>query len=285
MPDKLLDDNVLIQGQRIACGVHGEGDPLVLIHGTPFYSRIWHQVLPQLVTAGFKVYLYDLLGFGNSERPADSSIDTSVSGQLPVLLGLLDYWQLEKAHFVAHDIGGAVAQQLGIFHADRLKTLTLIDCVSFDSWPSKRTRQQMQQGLERLMTAPDEEHRAHFREWILSATAQPEQLIENSMDLYLDMICGPVGQASLFQHQIKHYDPVHTMKLTEQLFQLGSIPVQLIWGENDNWQVTDWAQKLQAAIPGSRLSILPQCGHLAPEDQPQKLSELVINFIAEADRN
>ncbi len=284
MPNKLLDDNVLIHGQRIACGVHGEGIPLVLIHGTPFYSRIWHQVLPRLVAAGFKVHLYDLLGFGNSERPADSSIDTSVSGQLPILLGLLDYWKLEKAHFVAHDIGGGVAQQLGIFHADRLRTLTLIDCVSFDSWPSKRTRQQMQQGLEQLMSAPDIEHRAHFREWILSATAQPEKLIKNSMDLYLDMICGPVGQASLFQHQIKHYDPVHTMKLTGQLFQLGSMPVQLIWGENDNWQVTDWAHKLQAAIPGSQLSILPQCGHLAPEDQPERLAELVIRFIAEADR-
>ena len=263
MSNELLNDNVLIDSQRIACGVHGEGPPLVLIHGTPFYSRIWHEVLPRLVAAGFKVHLYDLLGFGNSERPVDEAIDTSVSGQLPILLGLLDYWQIDKAHVVAHDIGGAVAQQLGIFHVDRISTLTLIDCVSFDSWPSKRTRQQMQKGLEQLMAAPDSEHRAHFREWILSATAKPEKLLGHSMELYLGMICGPVGQASLFQHQIKHYDPVHTMKLTDLLQQLASIPVQLIWGENDNWQVTDWAHRLQAAIPGSQLSILPECGHLA----------------------
>lgn len=279
MSNELLNDNVLIQGCRIACGVHGEGEPVVLIHGTPFYSRIWHQVLPQLVAAGFKVHLYDLLGFGHSERPANQGIDTSVSGQLPILLGLLDYWQLEAAHFVAHDIGGGVAKQLGIFHTERLTTLTLIDCVSFDSWPSKRTRQQMQQGLETLMSASASSHRAHFREWILSATAQPDKLVEESMDCYLEMICGPVGQASLFQHQIKHYDPIHTMKLTDQLPQLGSIPVQLIWGENDNWQVTDWAYKLQAAIPGCELIILAECGHLAPEDQPEKLAEQVVRFI------
>ncbi len=279
MTQKLLNDQVLIAGHRIACGRHGDGEPIILIHGTPFYSRIWHDVVPRLVAAGYRVHLYDLLGFGNSERPASASVDTSVSGQLPVLLELMDYWRLQRANIVAHDIGGAVGQQLGIYHPQRIATLTLIDCVSFDSWPSKRTRQQMAQGLERLMSASADEHRAHFREWILSATAQPEKLTSQSLDDYLDMICGPVGQASLFQHQIKHYDPVHTMKLTDQLHQLGSLPVQLIWGENDQWQIADWAHRLQAAIPGSQLRLLPNCGHLAPEDQPELLAEQVIEFI------
>ena len=247
----LLNDNVLIKGQRITCGTHGEGIPVVLIHGTPFYSQIWHRVLPQLVDAGCRVFLYDLLGFGNSERPADQSVDTSVSGQLPILQGLLDYWELESAHIVAHDIGGGVAMQLGIQEPNRLMTLTLIDCVSFDSWPSRRTKQQMEVGLEQLMSAPAAEHRDHFREWILSATAQTENLTAGSLGKYLDMISGPVGQASLFQHQIMHYDPVHTMKLTDSLHQLGSLPVQLLWGEDDQWQVTAWAHKLQAAIPGT----------------------------------
>ncbi len=279
MLTELLNDNVLVQGQRVACGVHGEGVPIVLIHGTPFYSRIWHQVLPRLLAAGYRIYLYDFLGFGHSERPADRSVDTSVSGQLPVLLELMDHWRLDQAHIVGHDIGGAVAQQLGIFHPSRLSTLTLIDCVSFDSWPSKRTRQQMKQGLDQLMAASEQQHRAHFREWILSATARPDQLEQDSLALYLEMISGPVGQASLFQHQIMHYDPVHTMKLSDRLHLLGNHAVQLIWGSDDQWQVTDWAYRLQSAIPGSVLEILDNCGHLAPEDQPQAVSELVIRHI------
>ena len=276
MSIQLLNGQVLIDGHRIACGVHGEGEPMVLVHGTPFYSRIWHQVVPRLIEAGFRVHLYDLLGFGYSERPDDPAVDTSVSGQLPILLGLLDYWQLPAAHIVAHDIGGAVAQQLGIFHSQLIRTLTLIDCVSFDSWPSKRTREQMQQGLEQLISAAPEVHRAHFREWILTATAKPERLASTSLDLYLDMICGPVRQASLFQHQIMHYDPVHTAKLTNQLGQLGALPVQLVWGADEQWQVTDWAHKLQQAIPGSALDIMPDCGHLAPEDQPEELCRIII---------
>ena len=78
-------------------------------------------------------------------------MDTSVTGQLPALLALMDHWGLGRAHVVAHDIGGAVAQQLAVLHPDRLLSLTLIDCVSYDSWPSHRTRQQIQDGLNALV--------------------------------------------------------------------------------------------------------------------------------------
>lgn len=276
----LVQENVLIDGNRIAYGIHGQGEPVVLLHGTPFFSHIWRQVLPRLVAAGFEVHVYDLLGFGHSERPRDPAVDTSVSAQLPVLLGLLAHWKLESSHIVAHDIGGAVAQQLGIFHPGRIRTLTLIDSVSFDSWPSPRTRKQMAAGLEHLIAASDAEHRRHFREWILSAAFDHENLLSGALEAYLDMICGSVGQASLFQHQIRHYDPVHTSKLTDRLHELGELPVQIVWGANDQWQVADWAHKLNAAIPGSKLHIVENCGHLLPEDQPEALSDLVVQQVS-----
>ncbi len=276
---KLVQDNVLIQGNRIAYGVYGDGKPVVLIHGTPFFSHIWRKVLPKLVDSGFKVYLYDLLGFGHSERPRDRSVDTSVSGQLPLLVELMEHWGLEASHVVGHDIGGAVAQQLGVFYPERIKTLTLVDTVSFDSWPSKRTREQMAAGLESLIAASEAEHRQHFSEWIFSAAFDHANLRSGPLETYLDMISGPVGQASLFQHQIMHYDPVHTSKLTERIHELGNLPIQLVWGADDQWQIADWAHKLNAAIPGSSLHVLKQCGHLVPEDQPEKLSELIIEHI------
>ena len=277
---RLVQDDAIIQGSRIAHGVHGDGEPVVLIHGTPFFSHIWRKVLPKLVASGFRVHLYDLLGFGYSERPRDRSVDTSVSGQLPVLVELMNHWGLQNTHVVAHDIGGAIAQQLGIFHPERIKSLTLIDCVSFDSWPSRRTREQMEAGLENLIAASDAEHRRHFSEWLLSAAFDQDNLQSGPLETYLDMISGPVGQASLFQHQIMHYDPEHTAKLTERLHELGNLRVQLLWGANDNWQVTDWAHRFNAAIPGSSLHILEQCGHLAPEDQPDKVADLVIEHIS-----
>ncbi len=276
----LADENVLIGGHRIACATVGSGEPVILIHGTPSSSYIWRNVAPGLAGAGHKIHLFDLLGFGASERPFDQAVDTSVSGQVPILTGLMSHWALERAHIVAHDIGGAVAQRFCIFHPARVKSLTLIDTVSFDSWPSKRTEEQMKAGLEALIKKPDNEHRAHFREWLLSAVEQKDAFKSGALETFVDLISGPIGQASLFQHQVAHYDHRHTSEISDRLAELSAMPVQIIWGENDAWQVVDWARRLHAAIPGSILHLLPRCGHFAMEDQPEQIGDLMVSFIA-----
>lgn len=277
--NRLLTENLLVDGWRIACGRHGGGTPVVLLHGTPSSSFIWRKIAPALVEAGHAVHLYDLLGFGQSERPTDPSVDTSVSAQTPLLANLFDQWDIERAHVVAHDIGGAIAMRFALASQTRVASLTLIDTVSFDSWPSPRTRQQMQEGLERLINTTDQEHRAHFRQWLLSAVVNQERLEAEALETYLELISGPVGQASFFQHQVRHYDPRHTSELTPQLGQLAQLPVQILWGEDDAWQVIDWAHRLRAAIPGSALHILPSCGHFAMEDQPQAVTKHILDFI------
>lgn len=137
----------------------------------------------------------------------------------------------------------------------------------------------MQNGLESMMRAKGEDHRAHFREWLLSAVKIPPKLVNSSLDTYVDYISGLIGQASVFEHQIQHYDPKHTMEIVDRLAELGKLPVRLIWGEDDAWQVIGWAHKLKQAIPGSELDILENCRHFAPEDQPEKLSELLVAFL------
>ncbi|MDZ7840932.1 MAG: alpha/beta hydrolase [Gammaproteobacteria bacterium] len=281
MMNPLTPENSLIGGYRIAHGTHGAGVPLVLIHGTPSFSFVWRNVVPRLVKAGLHVHVFDLLGYGHSERPRDPAVDTSVAGQTTVLRQLFDHWELASAHFVAHDIGGAVAQRFTLNHPRRVRTLSLIDTVSFDSWPSARTREQMKAGLDKLIRAPDAEHRAHFRDWIRTTVADPDGMAEEVLAAYIDMIAGPVGQSSFFQHQVAHYDPRYTQELTDRLAELGERPVQLIWGAEDRWQVVDWAYRLRACIPGSRLHVLERCGHFAMEDRPEEIVRLVSAFTTE----
>lgn len=228
---------------------------------------------------GCRVHVFDLLGFGLSERPHDPQVDTSISAQVEILKAMLEYWDLDCFHMVAHDIGGGVAQRFGIFNPGRLKSLTMIDVVSYDSYPSPRTKKQMEEGLDALAKAPDDTHRRHFRNWLLSAVHNKDRFAAGPLETYLDYISGPIGQSSLFQHQVRHYDPVHTLEIADRLPELGHCPVQLIWGANDNWQVVDWAHKLHSAIPGSQLTILEDCGHFAPEDQPEKIATLVRKFV------
>lgn len=275
----LANQHTLINNVRISHGVYGSGSPVVLIHGTPSSSYIWRNIMPALVAAGHQVHVYDLLGYGLSERPCDMSIDTSVTGQVPILEGLLDLWGLETFHLIAHDIGGAVAQRFAIQSPERIRTLTMLDAVSYDSWPSRRTHEQMQAGLEKLIKASDDDHRAHFRDWLYSTVENKQRLADTSMETYLDFICGPVGQGSFFQHQVMHYDPKHTDEVAPRYAELGTNPVQLIWGADDAWQVTDWAHKLHKAIPNSELHILEECGHFSMEDQPEKICALLVDFL------
>ncbi|OKH87647.1 alpha/beta fold hydrolase [Thalassospira sp. TSL5-1] len=273
-------DHVLINNTRIAHGVYGDGVPVILLHGTPSSSLIWRHSIQALVDAGYKVHLFDLLGYGLSERPWDPDIDTSISGQLPIVNGLMDHWGLEHAHIVGHDFGGAIAQQLGVFCPHRVRTITLIDVVSYDSYPSPRTRQQMEAGLDILAKKPDAEHRTHFRDWLRSAVVDQERFEHTALETYLDYISGPIGQVSLFQHQIRHYDPVHTLKAADRLGELGKFPVKLIWGAQDIWQTPDWAERLQKDIPGSGLTLVEDAAHFSLEDKPDEVTSLILEFLA-----
>lgn len=277
--DHIVNDHVLVKQTRIAHGVHGVGDPVVLVHGTPSSSLIWRNVVPYLVDAGFKVHVFDLLGYGLSERPWDPAIDTSISAQVPVLEAMLDHWGLEAVHLIAHDIGGGIAQRFGVFSPHRLRSLSMIDVVSYDSYPSHRTREQMKAGLEALITAPDEMHRAHFKEWLLSTVTDKKSFSDGPLNLYLDFISGPIGQGSLYQHQVRHYDPKHTLEIADQMHELGGVPTKLIWGADDGWQVLDWAHRLKEAIPNAELSVIENCGHFAMEDQPDEVSKLLLAFL------
>lgn len=275
----IVTENVIIKGNCIAYGIYGVGEPVVLLHGTPSSSLIWRNVVPHLEKAGFQVHVFDLLGYGLSERPWDPAVDTSISGQVPILEGLLDHWDIDSFHLVAHDIGGAVAQRFGVFYPHRLRSLTMIDVVSFDSYPSKRTREQMDMGLEQLIKKSDESHRLHFREWLLSTVREKQKFEDTSLNTFLEYISGPIGQGSLFQHQVRHYNPIHTMEIASRMHELGNLPVKLIWGADDAWQVEDWAHRLNKAIPGSELDVIENCGHFSMEDKPERVSEILLSFL------
>lgn len=54
-----------------------------------------------------------------------------------------------------------------------------------------------------------------------------------------------------FQHQVRQYDPKYMMEIVGQLHVLGNLPVPLICGTNDEWEVIDQAHRPNKAILGS----------------------------------
>jgi pimeloyl-ACP methyl ester carboxylesterase len=97
---------------------HGEGRPVVLIHGWPLSGRSWEKQVPALVAAGHRVITYDRRGFGWSSQPWSGYDYDTFTADLDALLGHLD---LRDATLVGFSMGGGeVARYVGRFGTGRV---------------------------------------------------------------------------------------------------------------------------------------------------------------------
>jgi hypothetical protein len=127
-----LDRSYVFRDQAIKYRVTGGGAPLVLIHGTPFSSYVWHRIAPYLSQTR-TVFAYDLLGYGQSEMRDKQ--DVSLGIQNTLLAELLSHWQLDRPDVIAHDFGGATALRA---HLAKTPAHSIESCHTQPSMPHAR---------------------------------------------------------------------------------------------------------------------------------------------------
>lgn len=275
--EPVLDNHAIVDDKRIAYRDDGEGRPVVLIHGTPSHSYIWREVIPGLEGAGYRVLAYDLLGYGLSERPLTA--DTSVAAQARILEGLLDVWGIEQADVVAHDIGGATAMILAVRRPERFRSLTLIDTVSYDSWPSRSWQAIIRDHLHEYHRMPLEDFREMMIRQLSMTVYDKGRMSGEVLEAYLAPLSSDLGKASFFAHQVSHYDSRYTQEITGDLKRL-PIPTRVLWAEQDEWQPLSYGRHLAEDIPGASLEVIPEAGHFLMEDAPEKVVEELRGFLA-----
>ncbi|MEV0905524.1 alpha/beta fold hydrolase [Streptomyces hokutonensis] len=103
---------------------HGEGSPVVLIHGYPLDGKSWELQIPALLKAGHRVITYDRRGFGQSSQPTTGYDFDTFANDLDVLLDVL---RLKDVALVGFSMGtGEIGRYIGTHGTDNLRKVAFL---------------------------------------------------------------------------------------------------------------------------------------------------------------
>ncbi|MBC7877518.1 MAG: alpha/beta hydrolase [Anaerolineales bacterium] len=102
------------------------GTAVILLHGFPEFHYGWRKQIPALAEAGFRVIVPDQRGYNLSDKPKGiSAYDVDILAK--DIIGLFDYFGIQKAKLVGHDWGAVVAWKIAINHPERLEKLVILN--------------------------------------------------------------------------------------------------------------------------------------------------------------
>jgi pimeloyl-ACP methyl ester carboxylesterase len=205
--------------------------------------------------------------------------------------GFLDTLGLARVHIVGHDHGGAIAQLLAVDHPDRIDRLVLCNAEAYDNWPSGderpfviATQLPIIGPLFRLaLSSP-----TTFKVILRTAKA-----VKNQQALTDELVAGyvranlsdPHKRAKTTRFLAGQLDPDnnrHTLQAVDGLRRFHR-PTMLLWGNEDPHFGPQWADRLATDIAGfGRTEPLPT-GHLLMEEEPERFTMLLADFLAKRD--
>jgi pimeloyl-ACP methyl ester carboxylesterase len=255
-----------------------DGDPnlplLVLLHGFADSFTTWEGWTRELKPQ-FHVISVDFPGHGLTRAPEGSRL----SGE-----GLADFvdafaaaLSLPKFAVAGNSMGGGAAWQLAVRHPERLSALILVDAAGFanDKPPQKIPL------AFRILQYPIGR--------VILSKIDNRPLIEQGLkaDVYDSSLITPfiVDRFAEFQRAPGHRAILMSVgmgapvKSTAELVSAIKLPTLILWGENDPLIEVPAAHKFAAAIPGAKLIIYPQVGHLPQLEIPQRSAADVAAFL------
>ena len=270
-----------IHGYRRAFRVAGSGPALLLIHGVGDNSTTWESVHTKLAQR-YTVIAPDLLGHGESDKPrADYSLAAFANGMRDLLAVL----GIERATVVGHSLGGGVAMQFAYQYPHMVERIVLVSTGGVTKDVSLGLRlAAMPMGSEALAmlrvpgALPALQFAGRAAGKVLSSTKFGRDL-PDGMRL-LARLREPAA-LSAFSHTLRAVVDGHGQRVTmlDRSYLMQSLPVQVIWGEDDLVIPVSHARIAHAAIPGSRLEIFENSGHMPFHDHPDRFVETVEQFI------
>jgi haloacetate dehalogenase len=280
---------VRANGIAIHVATAGSGPAVLLLHGHPQTHVVWRHVAPRLVRAGFRVVAPDLRGYGDSEKPASDPNHVSYSKRVMAedQVALMRKLGFENFSVVGHDRGGRVAHRLSLDHPSCVERIAVLDIAPTAT----------------MYALTDKEFATRYFWWffLIQPFDFPERLIGSDPEYFLRRhIAGQVkvkGSVSeeILQEYLRNYQNPETIHAICEDYRASATidlkydeqdaatkiqaPLLAIWGDQSvvgnlyDVQAT-WQEKANN-VEGYALP----CGHAIPEECPEELADLLINFL------
>ncbi len=251
-----------IEGYRIHYYVAGpvSGPVVVLVHGLGGRSDDWVNLIPYLRQAGYRVYLPDLPGFGQSEQPAAFSY--SVRDQAAVVVAFLDAMNLKQVDLGGWSMGGWIVQRVAAEHPRRVRSLMLFDSAGLyvrPEWDTSLFTPTSADQIEKLdallMPHPP---------WVPGFVAR-------------DIVRESQRNAWVMRRALASM--LTGRDTTDDMLAELRMPVLLVWGAEDHITPPSLWKMMHAVIPKSQLEVIPNCGHLAPNQCAAQIGPKVVGFL------
>ena len=282
-----------VNGIRMHYVTAGQGEPLLLLHGTPKTNFYWHKLIP-LLTEHFTVVAPDLRGFGYTDKPpVEEGYDSLTNAQdVAELMAQLGH---SKFHVHGEDRGAEFAYALTATHRDKVMTLSfcemLLSGFGLEEWsnfqPDKISSQFQQKGVwlwhipffwiphipEMLISG----HEREFWEfWIKAETWNPTAISDQAITEWISCLKSPGGLRGCLE---TYRAGLKNAQINQQLAATKlTLPVMTV-GAPEFFGALVKDQMSQVAVNVERSAIFEECGHSLALEAEHRLAAMLRDFM------
>jgi pimeloyl-ACP methyl ester carboxylesterase len=279
-----------VDGFSLAYDRHGEGLPVVLLHGWPGMRTDYRALVPLL--DGFDVLVPDLRGFGESDKHvADPAVYYSAAAQARSVAGLMEELGLDAAIVAGYDVGSRVAQAVARAQPGRVRALVLApplpgigqriltpDAMR-EFWYQPFHRLDL---AERLIDGDRDAVRSYLRHF-WDHWGGPGFMLP---DAELDALVEHYAEPGAFVASINWYRAGSggvAMSLAEQVPARQdriAAPTRVLWPEHDPLFPREWGDRLDEFFADSTITDMPGTGHFSPLEAPEAFAAAILELSA-----
>jgi len=257
-----------LEGIALEVEDHGDGVPVVLLHGFPLSSEMWTPIRTAVEQAA-RLITPDLRGFGGSDKPQGDYGMETLAGDV---LRLADRIGVERFVLGGHSMGGYVALRLAASHVERLTGLILIDTRASADTPEGKVRRTV--AIERIRRG---EAAAFLDEFIPNLLGESTRGRAPRLATELRALAAEVPNHVLAGCLAGMRDRPDSVQVLSGL----DLPALVITGQEDALAPPEVAHQMAAALPRGRLALVPLAGHTPSVERPIPTAEAILAFLRE----